>query len=175
MDQDRDVQREQRGRRAAQIIIGLCVLVIVFVAVWAITSTNGSRAMRSLTTTATTAERPAAGQAGDALTKQGQALFNDNCSSCHQTNGQGVAGAFPPLAGNDALSDAGLVVRTIKNGRSGKITVKGQTYDNAMPAVGAGFTNAQNAAVATYVRQSWGNGFGPVSEADVQQLLAQKQ
>jgi mono/diheme cytochrome c family protein len=106
-----------------------------------------------------------------ALLKEGEGLYRLHCGTCHQLNGKGIAGTFPPLADNTALKDAALIVKTVRTGHSGMITVNGRTLDQTMPAVGAGFSAEQLAAVATYIRNSWGNDFGGVSQAEVEKIL----
>ncbi len=36
--------------------------------------------------------------------EEGAAVYAANCASCHQADGRGLAGAFPPLAGNPKVS-----------------------------------------------------------------------
>lgn len=109
-----------------------------------------------------------------ALLAQGERLFQDNCASCHQPHGMGIPGAFPPLAGNANLKDPGLVVRTIRHGRSGTVRVGPETYQGTMPPIGATFTPTELAAVATYVRNAWGNRYGGVDPAQVPELAQKK-
>lgn len=96
-------------------------------------------------------------------TLDGKALFEGKgtCVNCHQANGQGIPGVFPPLAGNPrvAAGDGSYVVETIVQGRSGTLEVNGQTFNAVMPPVGTqqALTNAEIAAIANYVRQAWGN------------------
>jgi ubiquinol-cytochrome c reductase cytochrome c subunit len=82
--------------------------------------------------------------------QEGAQVFQQNCAACHQANGAGVPGAFPPLAGNPNASDPEYVADVIRNGRQGPIEVAGQTYDSVMPAITT-LTDAQIASVAAYV------------------------
>jgi mono/diheme cytochrome c family protein len=107
------------------------------------------------------AAAPAAGGVDEALMKKGEQVYQQNCAACHQANGQGLPGAFPPLAGNPNLQDVGHVLSVIKNGLQGPITVNGQTYNGAMPGFPQ-LSDEEAKAVATYIRNSWGNAFGPV-------------
>jgi len=93
-----------------------------------------------------------------ALMNTGQKLFATDCVACHQADGRGNPPAFPALAGNAGLSDLGSIVSHIHNGKGNM---------PAFPQLGA----SDIAALATYVRNSWGNGFGGVSESDVGPLL----
>ena len=98
----------------------------------------------------------------------GAKVYQTNCSSCHQSNGQGVAGAFPPLAGNPVVTgDATKVVHIVKYGLSGAIAVNGKTFNGMMPAWGTQLSNADIAAALTYARSSWGNKASAITEAQV--------
>jgi cytochrome c peroxidase len=105
----------------------------------------------------------------------GKALFEGKatCVNCHQADGQGVPGVFPPLAGNPRVQegDGSYVARTVIHGRRGEIEVHGQTFNAVMPPVGVqqGLSDAEIAAVASYVRSAWGNEAGVVSEEIVRQ------
>jgi mono/diheme cytochrome c family protein len=104
--------------------------------------------------------QPAAG-VDPALMEKGKAIYEANCAACHGANGQGVPGAFPPLAGNPHLADANHILNVLKNGLQGPLTVNGQTYNGQMPAFPQ-LSDADHKAVATYIRNSFGNSFGPV-------------
>ena len=102
------------------------------------------------------------------VASSGAQLFAQRCATCHQSNGQGTA-QYPPLAGNPEVvaPDAKAMVAIIVNGRSGPLTVNGKTYDGTMPTWKGQLSNADIAAVATYVRSSWGNSAPGVTEAQV--------
>jgi len=88
--------------------------------------------------------------------KEGKTLYASYCSMCHQPEGQGIAGAFPPLAKSDYLmADTKRAIGIVKNGLQGEITVNGQKYNNVMPA--QALDDQQVAHVLNYVRNSWGN------------------
>jgi nitrite reductase (NO-forming)/hydroxylamine reductase len=98
----------------------------------------------------------------------GKAIYDSKCAACHQATGQGVTGAFPPLAGNpNVTGDAKKVIATVVKGMSGSLTVAGKTYNGAMPAWKGQFSNAEMAAVITYIRTSWGNKGSAVTEKQV--------
>ncbi len=87
----------------------------------------------------------------------GRVVFN-RCSSCHGRNGEGLGGAYPPLAGSEWVIGAPETpVRIVLGGMSGPMTVAGQRYNSAMPAWGHILSHEQVAAVVTYIRQAWGN------------------
>jgi mono/diheme cytochrome c family protein len=88
----------------------------------------------------------------------GAALFQQQCAVCHQPQGQGLAGQFPPLAHNpDIFISEDFPLRVVLFGLSGKITVNAQTIDSAMPPLANALSDAQIAAVVNYVRGAWGN------------------
>jgi len=88
----------------------------------------------------------------------GATVYGELCAACHQPNGQGVAGQFPPLARNaDLFASADLPARVVLHGLKGKITVNGQAFDAEMPPLDM-LEDAQIAAVVEFIRQSWGNG-----------------
>jgi mono/diheme cytochrome c family protein len=85
-----------------------------------------------------------------------QSQFLDNCSACHQATGKGVKGAFPALAGSPLVQgDPKIVITTVLNGRAG------------MPAFKDDLTDADLAAILTYVRGSWGNKASAIKPAEV--------
>lgn len=91
-----------------------------------------------------------------ALAATPSALFNDNCSACHQTTGKGVKGAFPALAGDPFVQgDPAPMMATVLAGRAG------------MPAFKDDLNDLELASLLTYVRTSWGNKGKPVSASDV--------
>jgi mono/diheme cytochrome c family protein len=103
-----------------------------------------------------------------ASANDGAGVYSTNCSSCHQTNGAGLPGAFPPLANNPVVTgDAKTVVHIVKFGLNGKIQAGTQAYNGTMPAWGQNLNDGQIASVVTFIRASWGNHASPVSPADV--------
>ncbi len=106
----------------------------------------------------------------------GRRVFTQNCVVCHQATGLGVAGQFPPLAGSEWVLSEGWhgdnhLVKILAHGLQGVVQVKGETYNNAMPA--QKLTDAQIANVLTYIRSEWGNNAPPISEAFVAEVRAQ--
>jgi nitrite reductase (NO-forming) len=103
--------------------------------------------------------------ASDALA-HGKQVYERTCIACHQADGRGMPGVFPPLAHSDFLmADLPRAIRIVLGGTSGKITVNGRTYDGVMPPLP--LTDAEAAAVLTYVTQSFGNSGEPITLADV--------
>ncbi|GAB2997179.1 cytochrome D1 domain-containing protein [Arenimonas maotaiensis] len=88
----------------------------------------------------------------------GQAAYLANCAACHQPDGKGLAGAFPPLAGSDFLTanTPATVLSSILKGISGKLKVNNVEYDGVMPAM-SHLSDDEIANIASYVYSSWGN------------------
>jgi cbb3-type cytochrome c oxidase subunit III len=103
-----------------------------------------------------------------AQTPDGKAIFLLNCAVCHQATGRG-GGPYPPLAGNPDVNaaDSANLIQTVLNGRTGPITVNGTQYGGNMPSWRGQLSDAQIAAVLTYVRTAWQNGAPAVSEDQV--------
>ena len=98
----------------------------------------------------------------------GEAIYKDSCAACHQTDGVGVPHMFPPLKGNAVAqqTDPTTVLRVILEGAKTAATAKRPTT-SAMPAYGWKLDDQQAAAVATYIRNSWGNKAGAVGSGKV--------
>jgi mono/diheme cytochrome c family protein len=107
--------------------------------------------------------------------KLGQAVFADVCSACHQTKADGVPSLFPPLAGNAAVQqkDAATMLQAILEGSRTAATDRMPTAPS-MPAYDWKLSDAQIAAVATYIRNAWGNRASAVRPEDVGKLRAKK-
>ncbi|MBL8615408.1 MAG: nitrite reductase, copper-containing [Deltaproteobacteria bacterium] len=100
----------------------------------------------------------------------GERLFAGTCSTCHQADGKGLAGVFPPLAGSDWLmADARRSVGVVLNGLSGPVTVNDQPYNSVMPPMSQ-LNDDEVAHILTYVRNSWGNKGDAVSPAMVAEV-----
>lgn len=102
---------------------------------------------------------------------RGEALFAQNCAACHQPNGEGLPGAFPPLAKSDyLLADPDRAVGVVLRGLIGPVTVNGINYESAMPPMPLDDTDT--AAVLSYVLQAWGNQGPPISPDHVARIRA---
>ena len=124
-------------------------------------SSTASAAPAEATAAATVAQNGA--EAND-----GGKVYQANCSSCHQANGAGVAGVFPPLVNNPVVTgDPSYLIHIVKYGLSGKIVVGGVNYNGMMPNWGQQISNADIASAITYIRSSWGNKASAVSASDV--------
>jgi nitrite reductase (NO-forming) len=104
--------------------------------------------------------------------KAGQVLFAGTCSVCHQANGAGLPGVFPPLAKSDYLAaDVKRAIGFVLRGLTGKVTVNGQEYNSVMPPM-TQLNDDEIANILTYVVNSWGNPGGRVSSDDVKKARA---
>jgi mono/diheme cytochrome c family protein len=104
----------------------------------------------------------------EAVAASGEAVYAQHCASCHQPDGRGLPGAFPPLAGSEWVTgDTDRLIDVILNGLSGSITVAGRTYNGVMPAWKDQLTDGEIAAVASFIRQMGDNDAPPVDAAAV--------
>ncbi|MAP80838.1 MAG: nitrite reductase, copper-containing [Aequorivita sp.] len=88
--------------------------------------------------------------------KFGKDKYMATCVACHQANGQGIPGAFPPLANADYLNDdVTRAIDIVLHGKSGEITVNGKKYNSVMTAQALSDEDVAN--VLTYVYNSWDN------------------
>jgi mono/diheme cytochrome c family protein len=94
---------------------------------------------------------------GAAGAPNGAELFT-RCAACHQASGQGMPGAYPPLAGSEWLNgNPEVPIRIVLHGLQGPITVKGASFNSAMTPFADQLSDAEIAAILTYERSSWGN------------------
>ncbi len=88
----------------------------------------------------------------------GKNIYAQTCIACHQAEGQGVKGTFPPLAKSDyMMNDKARSVQVVVKGLSGEITVNGEKYNSVMPPQYPHLNDEDIANVLTYVRNSFGN------------------
>lgn len=124
-------------------------------------------------------ERPAAPtgwtavQPAYAAPADGQKLYMTRCMSCHQMQGQGIPGVFPPLDGVDWVTgDKTRLIRVVLHGLAGEIKVKDVTYSGAMPPWGTFLKDDEIAAVTTYIRSSWSNDAEAITTEEVAKVRA---
>lgn len=104
------------------------------------------------------AQQDAAASADSALFQQGEQLYADNCAVCHKPGGVGTPPTFPALVGNDNLQDLARIVSNIHLGKGSMVAFPDLTADEI-------------AALATYVRNAWGNAYGEASSDEVATIL----
>lgn len=105
----------------------------------------------------------------------GASLYRTSCASCHQVNGQGVVGVFPPLAGDPVVisQDATKHIEVVLYGAQGS-TIDGITYVTPMPAWGEQLSNEEIAAVINHERKNWGNNSSLINANEVAKIRALK-
>lgn len=97
----------------------------------------------------------------------GAQVYQSRCQACHQADGEGIAGAFPPLAGSEWVTgEKGVLIRIVLHGMQGDVEVAGATYNGSMPGW-AMLSDEEIAAVTTHERSSWGNDAEPISAEEV--------
>jgi nitrite reductase (NO-forming) len=102
--------------------------------------------------------------------KAGQTLYAGTCSVCHQGNGSGLPGVFPPLAKSDyLLADRRRAADVVLNGLSGPVTVNGTAFNSVMPPMSQ-LNDDEVANILTYVLNSWGNPGGQISAQEVAEI-----
>lgn len=103
---------------------------------------------------------------GEALLPDGAQLYQNNCAACHQANGKGIPGAFPPLAGSKVVNDEDpeMLIRIVLQGYDAR-----PEYGQ-MPAFLGRLTDEEIAAIATHERSSWDNSAPKVTAEEVAEI-----
>jgi len=115
-----------------------------------------------------TGAEPARVAANDPAMRTGEAIYVDNCEACHAMSGEGVARLFPALKGGPSTqsADPTSLIRVVLQGAQ-SVATEGAPTGPAMPAFDWKLSDAEVAAVLTYIRNSWGNAAAAVSAGDV--------
>jgi mono/diheme cytochrome c family protein len=113
-------------------------------------------------------ERDAPLAADAAAMKAGAAIYADECAACHAQEGTGIPGLFPTLSGSPSVqsADPTSIIRVLLRGARSAATPDAPTAP-AMPSFGWLLSDDEVAAVATYIRNAWGNAAAGVSGTDV--------
>lgn len=92
------------------------------------------------------------------LIREGEEVYINNCSRCHEVDGRGFADLYPPLAGNPIviLHDPNPTIDVVLHGR------------HAMPGFADILDGEEIAAVITYIRNTWGNDASMVQPRQIQ-------
>lgn len=103
---------------------------------------------------------------------QGEQLYLQHCSNCHQKNGKGLGLVYPPLDSSDFMTDNfSEVICIIKNGKSGDLIVNGKSYNQKMNGF-PDLSDLEIAEISTYIYNTWTHQRGLVEVKDVRSLLA---
>ena len=143
----------------------ICIAGFATLALFFIYSCGGGNKPAATNTNATTEAKPTAGDAG-------KEIYMKTCVACHQADGGGVSGSFPPLAKSDYLGDKQRAIEQVLKGKSGEMVVNGTTYNGTMPP--QALNDDEIAAVLTYVYSNFGNTGGPVTAAEVKAVRDKK-
>ena len=103
--------------------------------------------------------------------KKGAMIYNQLCFKCHQPNGMGIQGVFPPLKGSDYLKKATKrkLLEQVLRGSNENLTVNGTKYVTPMPAQISNMDDAVE--VINYILNAWGNDYGVATAEDGKGLL----
>ncbi|HTV42486.1 MAG TPA: cytochrome c [Candidatus Sulfotelmatobacter sp.] len=109
-----------------------------------------------------------------AVLLEGKRTYEATCASCHGADGLGKPGQYPPLAGSEWVNASSFkrVEEIPQLGISGEIHVAGQDWNSQMLPMGAALSDADLAAVLTYIRHSWGNNGSEVDASDIKAMRA---
>lgn len=118
------------------------------------------------------AYQPKSGAAATAA--HGKQVYDSVCGICHGIDGMGKPGQFPPLAGSEWVNAKGFqrLAHIPLEGLVGDVQVEGKDWNLNMAAMGSALSDADLAAVLTYIRTSWGNKGGEVTADDVKSVRA---
>jgi mono/diheme cytochrome c family protein len=113
--------------------------------------------------------------ATDVRMRAGQAIYKDNCTGCHTDAGTGAAGLFPRLAGSPVVQsdDPTTLINTVLFGSQATATPEAPTGP-AMPSFGWRLSDAQAAAVLTYIRNAWNNAAAAVSPDQIRSVRGKR-
>ena len=130
-----------------------------------------SAALAQTKKTASKVAKPATG--ATAVKSPGQLIYEQNCLTCHQSNGSGVPNLNPPLRGTDwVLGDKTRLINVVLKGLQGQ-EIEGDMYDNAMPAHDF-LKDDQIADVLTFIRSNFGNKADAITADEVKAARSQK-
>jgi len=104
---------------------------------------------------------------------QGQQLYLQHCSNCHQEDGSGLNRLIPPLKQADYMvDDVNRTLYIIRKGLKGSITVNNIEYNQPMPG-NNNLTPLEIAQIGTYIYNIWGNDYGLITSEKVNEALNQ--
>jgi mono/diheme cytochrome c family protein len=134
----------------------IIIVIMIFVSCGEEKTNNSTQT----TTPATTDNSPYAA---------GKEIYQKTCITCHQADGKGMQGTYPPLAGSDyLLADKFRAIKQVLKGSMSKITVNGTDYQGVMTP--QSLNDSDVAQVLNYVYHSFGNNGFTVNPADVKSV-----
>ncbi|HEX2010530.1 MAG TPA: cytochrome c [Roseateles sp.] len=103
-----------------------------------------------------------------ALRELGAKLYEQHCAACHGAQGQGVPGIYPALAGSRTVTmdSSANLLRIVQRGSFAPATA-GNPRPFGMPPFAGMLDDRELAALASYLRNAWGNRAGDVRPLDV--------
>ncbi len=102
----------------------------------------------------------------------GEKVYKQYCFACHQMDGNGVPGTFPPLTQTEWVNgEKERLIKLVLNGMEGEIEVKGETYNSVMTPHNF-LSDEEIAGVLTYVRSNFGNNSSAITVEEVQKVRA---
>lgn len=114
------------------------------------------------------------GVSGAQAQSSGEELYLQHCAACHQPDGKGIPGIFPPLAGNPVVTaedDKGVqtYLSRIIFGYHGGLIVDHQVYSGRMPPIGyrGRLNDNELLDLVNYQRTAWGNSARPVTFSEL--------
>ncbi len=147
---------EEGSNPTPRLVILLTAVLFVFGIVYILRTTLSNPPTWGDGRSVAELQGPAPAAAGAAV--DGAQVFSARCAACHQATGAGLPGVFPPLAGSEWVAGkTETVVAILLHGINGPLTVKGASYNGAMPAFKDQLQDAEIAAVLSHVRSTWGN------------------
>ncbi len=100
----------------------------------------------------------------------GENIYYRYCSTCHQLDGKGASGRFPPITGTDWVTgDKERLIKVLLNGMEGSLQIDGEVYNGVMPQHSF-LNNKEIAEVLTYIRSNFGNDASAISIDEVKAI-----
>ncbi len=141
------------------------IILYIFLVAWQCTDVKQPKSTPATVSSSAQEKKPA--------TDPGKIVFMQYCLSCHQENGEGVDGLYPPLVNSEhVVGDKTWLIKNVLYGQQGPIIVNGKEYNNIMTPLDY-LTDKEIAQVLTYVRKVFGELDSPVTEKEVQMVRAQ--
>jgi mono/diheme cytochrome c family protein len=102
---------------------------------------------------------------------QGEQLYIQHCSNCHQKNGKGLGLVYPPIDSSDYMDNHfNQVICLIRYGKSGELTVNGKQFNQAMPGIPT-LTDLEIAEIGTYIYNTWSHERGLLEVTEASRIL----